>query len=432
MSPTTRILVALGAGLGAGITVSVTQHPVPLAVVSAIEPLGTLWVNAIRMTVIPLVVSLLVTGIASSPSEATGRVGGRTLVLFLLLVTASSLLAAAAVPPLFEPMRLDPAAVEAVRARLPDTVPQVAELPPFRDWLTSLIPTNPVRAAADGAMLPLIIFTIIAALALTRLPAEHRDFGVRIADTVARTMFVVVGWILALAPFGVFFLTLPLAARLGLDLAGALGRFFVVTCGLLVVATLSLYPLVALAGIPMRSFARAVAPAQVVAFTTRSSLASLPALVDGAERRLGLPVHVTGLTLPVAVAVFKFGSPIARIAGTLLVARIYGVELEPAAVAAISAAIGLLSFYSPGIPSGGLFVMAPLYTAFGLPVEGIGLLIAVDMIPDLFITPANVTGDMAVAAVLGVQSAASPAPAPRPIRTEEREPALPADAGAAR
>jgi Na+/H+-dicarboxylate symporter len=371
--------------------------------VSVVEPIGTLWVNAIRMTVIPLVVSLLITGIASGTARSVGKIGGRALFWFVALVAGGALLAALAAPLLLAAARFDATAI--VPALQPGPSTQI-ELPPFRDWLVGLVPANPARAAAeraaaDGAMLPLIVFTSIVALAITRLEMKRRQVLLEFFDAVAKAMFVIVEWILVVAPIGVFFLVLPLAARTGAGLIGALGLFLVIVCGLLVVALVVLYPIATLAGgIPLRRFARACAPAQAVAFSTRSSLASLPAMLEGAERDLGLPERVSGIALPLAVSVFKYSSPVARLTGTLFVAQLYGIQLDAVEVAAIAAAIAALSFYSPGIPSGGLFIMAPIYMAFNLPIEGIGLLIALDLIPDMFITTANVTADMTVAVVL--------------------------------
>lgn len=410
MSLTSRVLLALVAGLAAGTAASAAASPALLDAISASGAVGTVWVNAIRMTVIPLVVSLLVTGIASTSTSAVGRVGGRAVLIFAVMVGFASLLGALAAPPLLRLIPLDPATVAAIRGGASQPF---VELPPFRDWITGLVPANPVQAAADGAMLPLIVFTAVSALALTRVRADRRDLVVRFFEAAAETMFVLVEWILKAAPLGVFFLALDLAARAGVQLAGAIGWFILVCCGLLTVGLLLLYPAVALlGGVRGRDFARACLPAQVVGFSSRSSLAALPAMLEGAERRLGLPVRVTGLALPVAVAIFKYSSPIARITGTLFVARLYGVELGWAEMAAITAALGLLSFYSPGIPSGGLFVITPVYVSFGLPVEGIGLLLALDLIPDMFMTTANVTADMAAATLLSrAEAAAPPAPA---------------------
>jgi Na+/H+-dicarboxylate symporter len=274
------------------------------------------------------------------------------------------------------------------------------DLPPFRDWLVDLVPANPVRALADGAMLPILVFTIAFALALRRVSGPAREMVARTFEAIKETTFVLIGWILAVAPIGVFALVLALTARLGAAAAGALGYFVLIACVLVIVATLALYIVVATVGrSSVRAFAKAIAPAQAVGFTTRSSLAALPALVAGAEK-LGLPAALSGLVLPLGVSVFKYASPIVRIVGTFFVAKLYGIELGPGQIASIAAALGVLSFYSPGIPSGGLFVMAPIYLAFGLPIEGVGILIALDFIPDMFLTTANVTADLAVTVLL--------------------------------
>jgi proton glutamate symport protein len=398
MSLTSRVLVALIAGLVLGVVVSWTGQPALMQVVSAVEPIGELWVNAIRMTVIPLVISLLVTGIASGSARRTGRIGGRSLVLFVALTAGGALLTALAAPPLLAVAPFDPAAFPSLGEAAASGTPT---LPPFRDWVVGLIPPNPVQAAAEGAMLPLVVFAAIVALAITRIERTHRDMLVNFFTAVARAMLVIVEWILAVAPVGVFFLVLPLAARTGAGLAGAFGSFVLIACGLITVTLGALYPVAAaLGGVPLARFARACAPAQAVGFSTRSSLASLPAMLEAAERDLDLPPQVSGVALPLAVSVFKFASPVARMTGTFFVARLYGIDLGVVEIAAIAGAVTALSFYSPGVPSGGLFIMTPIYVALNLPVGGIGILIALDLVPDMFITTANVTADMTVAAVV--------------------------------
>jgi Na+/H+-dicarboxylate symporter len=279
-------------------------------------------------------------------------------------------------------------------------------LPPFRDWFVGLLPSNPVQAAAQGDILPLVLFTVVFGLAATRIAPELRDSLVRGARAISETILVVVGWILATAPVGVFALTLALAERTGFSVIKAVGGFFLVVIVLISIAIAAPYPLVrAVAGVPMRRFAKACAPAQAVGFSTRSSLSTLPILLEQAERTLGLPKHVAGLVLPAAVSVFKYASPMTRIAGTYLIATLYGIALGPLEWASLAAFLAVLSFYSPGIPSGGLFVMAPIYQAFGLPLEGIGILIALDLVPDMFLTTANVTGNMAVATLVAGKGA---------------------------
>lgn len=400
------VLTALVFGVVGGLTVAAADAAWPLAVARAIEPIGTLWVNAIRMTVVPLVFAILVTGIASTGSATLGRVGGGALVLFVGLIVASAAFALLLGPPLLAlllPKGGTPGGLE-----IPSSgAAQPAELPPLSDWITTIVPSNPVAAAADGAMLPLVVFTVLFALALRRVEGERRNTIISFFDGLSAAMMTLVGWILLVAPIGVFCLVLPLAARMGLDLVAAVGGFLLVACGLVVLATLGLYPLAVIGGrVPLRTFAVACAPAQAVAFATRSSLASLPPMLEAAEHVLRLPVHVRGVVLPAAVSVFKFASPIARFIGALTIAHLYGVQLGPAATVALAASIALLSFYSPGVPSGGVLVMTPVFVAFGIPVEGIGLLIALDLVADMFITVGNVTADMAVAAILGARAVA--------------------------
>ena len=398
MNPTTRVLLALIVGLIIGVVISVTDIAAFRAFVSMGEPIGALWVNAIRMTVVPLVVSLLVTGVAAWSPTSVGRIGGAALLWFVMLVAAGAVLTAVAAPPLLGLGQFDGDGFVALRESVANT--QV-ELPPFRDWIVGLIPANPVAAAAEGAMLPLIVFSTILAMAITRLDTEPRRRLVEFFDAIAKAMLVIVEWILLVAPIGVFFLVMPLAANTGIDLVRAMGWFLVVACGLVTVGLVALYPLTAvMGGVSMRDFARACAPAQAVAFSTRSSLASLPAMLEAADRDLEIPASVSGIVLPVAVALLKFSSPIARGTGTLFIAHLYGIDIGAVEVMTIIGAVAALSFYSPGVPSGGLFIMTPIYVALGLPVEGIGLLIALDLIPDMFISTANVTADMSVAVIL--------------------------------
>jgi Na+/H+-dicarboxylate symporter len=399
MSLTTRVLLGLVLGLVLGILVAPAETGWAATAVAWIEPVGALWVNAIRMTVIPLIVSLLLGGITASGAGTVARVGGKALGWFLGLIAATTTVAGLTAPLLYRLIGAD--GVQIPELASAQSVSEVT-LPPFRDWFVGLLPANPVAAAADGDILPLVLFTVVFGLAATRIEPGLRDTVTRGARAVSEAILVVVDWILATAPVGVFALTLGLAAQTGISVVRAVAGFLIVVAILLTIAILALYPLVAaVGGIPVRRFAKACAPAQAVGFSTRSSMASLPPMLEEAERTLRLPEEVSGLVLPAAVSVFKYASPMTRIAGSYFIASLFGVELGILEWGALAGFMGLLSFYSPGIPSGGLFVMAPIYQAFGLPIEGIGILIALDLIPDMYLTVANVTGDMAVAAIVG-------------------------------
>ena len=405
MKESTQVLIGLGAGLGVGIAIAASHNSSLLSAADAVAPVGTLWVNAIRMTVIPLVVSLVITGVASaSDVKAVGRLGGRTLAVFISMLALAAIIMIPLAIALFAwlPHRiavrplLPPGATEAAQSLTSD-VPKVG----FASWLTSLIPTNPVNAAANGAMLPLILFTLLFALAINKSPPVARTTLLGFFSAVTETMLVLVRWVVRLAPIGIFGLMLPLGAHGGVGLAGAVGFYVVAYSAASVLFVLLLYPALAMvARIPVRVFARAALPAQLIAFSSSSSIASLPALVEGAEQKLKLPKEITGFVLPLAVSMFKFAGPVAWPLGSLFVAWFYGVELHTPQYLTIAFAAIFLGFAAPGVPRGAFLMLAPLFLAIGLPLEGIGILIAVDAIPDLFATVTNATGDLAATALV--------------------------------
>jgi proton glutamate symport protein len=403
MSLTTRVLMALVLGLAAGLVV--LAHPTPplLKLVSIVEPIGSLWVNAIRMTVVPLVVSLLITSVVSSSNMRVVRgIGLRALASFfglLVLVAAAGLLI---VPPLFNWFRMDPATIAMLHGNTTGGAATTApNIPSFAEWMVSIVPTNPVKAAADGAVLPLVVFALVFALALLKITPNRRDAVLMFFGGVGDAMLAIVRVIIALAPIGVFALMLPVASRIGVAAAGALGYYVAVTVVAQALLILLLYPMAALAGrVPVSRFARAVFPAQAVAFSSSSSLASLPALIDGSERKLCLPPNVTGMVLPLAVSTFKVATPAIWVVAAIFLARLYGVQLALTQLLVIAFTGILTSFSVPGVPHGWLFVISPLVVTMGIPAEGIGLLIAVDTIPDIFATTLNVTGDMVAAAIV--------------------------------
>jgi Na+/H+-dicarboxylate symporter len=283
----------------------------------------------------------------------------------------------------------------------------------LREGLVGLVPSNPIKAAADGSMLPLVVFTLAFALALTRVPRELRQTLVGFFQGVAGAMRVLIEWILALAPVGVCALTFPLASRLGIAAVGALGYYVAFVSAMTLLLLLALYPVAVMAGgVPWRRFMRAAAPPQALAFSSRSSLASLPALIEVTERDLGLPAAITGFCLPLAVSTFKFCGPMAMLVGMLFIGRLYGIDIAPAQLVRAVALSIVLSFAVPGVPGGGIIAAGPIFAAVGLPAAGLGLLIAVDTIPDMFRTPANVTADLAVVAILGRHSRGAIAAAP--------------------
>ncbi len=225
-------------------------------------------------------------------------------------------------------------------------------------------------------------------------------------------MLVLVGWVVAVAPIGVFALLLPIAARGGATLAGTIGVYIVSYSIAHLVASLATYPAVALiARVPIAQFARAALPAQLIGFSSSSSIASLPAMVESVERDLAVEPAVSGFVLPLAVSVFKFAAPLSWTMGALFVAWFYGIPLHVRDIATVAGAGVFLAFAAPGVPRGAFLMLAPLFLAIGLPIEGLGILIAIDAIPDLFATILNVTGDLAatvLVARVGKREAVAP------------------------
>jgi len=400
-----KVLIALVAALVIGVAIAASGNATLLGLVDAVVPIGTLWINAIRMTVIPLVIALLITGVASaSDLKSIGRIGRRTIVVFIALLIGVAIVSGVVAPLVFGFLPhnigsrppLPPGAAEAAQQ-----LGESGSAPTLSAWLISLIPPNPIAAAANGAIVPLIIFTLLLGLAIAHSPAPARDRLVEFFAAFRDAMLTLVRWVIAVAPIGVFALLLPLAARSGATLVGGVGFYIVVYSVAQIMATLVLYPVVAIfAHVPIRRFARAALPAQLIAFSSSSSIAALPALVEGAEGELGLPDRVAGFVVPLAVSMYKIAAPLSWTVGALFIAWFYGITLHVRELALIAVAGIFLTFAAPGVPRGAFLMLTPLFLAVGLPAEGIGILIAVDTIPDLFSTTFNVTGDLAAAALV--------------------------------
>ncbi len=399
--PAFRPLLALIAGLATGMIIAATSSSGLHAFAAAIEPAGTVWVNAIRMTVIPLVASLLIATIAEEKDFRTvGRVGAQAIALYVAILSALALLTFLVAPPAFTLLHIDAASAAALRGASSAAATPPA-LPSFTSWLVGLIPSNPVRAAVDGTMLPVIVFTVAFAGALSRVEPARRRATTAIFRGLADAMLVIVGWVLAVAPIGVFCLAVTVGVRAGAGVAGAVAFFLIVHSGLVLIGTAALYVLVRIfSTVPLARFARAVLPAQIVAMSTRSSFASLPAMIDGSTRVLRLPLQISGFALPFGVAVFRLNQGVTWITSALFISKLYGIPLSTAQLAFLGVCSVAMSFSIPGIPSGGLFVIAPFFVSVGLPIEGMGILFALDAIADIFKTLLNVTGQMATTVLL--------------------------------
>lgn len=392
-------LSALASGLVLGILLEgnhLAARVLPIA-----DVVGTLWLRGLQMTIVPLVAALLVIGIVQTVAAASaGRVAANSLALFAAILTTGTVFAAFAMPALLDAFPIPAAAAEALRQGL--TGDQAGEVPSIAEFFKSMIPSNIFAAAAETAMIAIIVFFSLLALAIGRLPATHRQLMVTFFEAVTGTMLVIIGWVLWLSPLGVFALSLSVAGQSGVAALGALVHYIgtVVAVGS-VVPVMAYVVAVFAARQPLARFFRAVLPVQAMAISTQSSLASLPAML-AACRSLGLKETTGEFVLPLAVALFRATGPVMNLAVAIYIARMVGVELTPLVLAtgvlvALATTIGSVSL--PGAIS---FVTAigPIAIAMGVPIGPLALLVAVEVLPDIMRTLGNVTMDVAVAATV--------------------------------
>lgn len=396
-----RTLLGLALGLSAGAAVG---HYAPASTDAAIAftaPIGTLWLNALKATVVPLVFALLVTGVASAAGAArAGGTAGRAVVIFTGL-----LLLSAAVTALFIPwlLSLSPAP-KTLAAALPPAQ-GLPGAPAFGDFVAGIVPPNIIAAAAENAMLQVVVAALALGFAVLALSPEKRAALTGLFEALADAMLVIVGWIILLAPVGVAALAFAVGAKTGFGAAGALLHYVVFVSLACIVVTLVSYVVAwRLGRVPLLAFARAVAPAQAVAIGTQSSLASLPVMVQSAHR-LGVPERVTRLVLPLAVATFRITSPAANLAVVLYCANLFGVEYSWGQLAIAVLVAAVMSLTVVGLPSQSTF-FAPLVAIsapLGVPLEALPLLIAVETLPDIWRTVGNVTADVAATAAVSAR-----------------------------
>lgn len=406
-----RILASLAVGLATGALLGrfgMADGPVRIA-----DLIGGLWLDGLRMTIVPLVFLLIVTGVSSAARTGANGVARRVGPLFAALLLGSAL-AGAVLGGFLLSFWTPP------EAGLLNGLQPAAKMPPLpapSEIVRNLVPTNPVAAAANGAIVPLTVFALVFGLALSRLSPEARA-ATALFDAALEAMLLVVRWVLLLAPAGVFALALGAAGRIGLGLGGALLWYVGVQIAVTLALALAMYGLVLLSPVRLRAFAAAAAPAQAIAFSTQSSLASLPAMVSGCAR-LKLDEASTGATLPLAVAVFRIAAPASIVVVTLTLARLGGVEIGPYQLGIVILLATLNTLVIAGLPNQITFfaAYAPPAIAAGVPIELLPLMLAIDTVPDMFYTVTNVTADMTAATLTARRPAGQPdgQPEPAPI-----------------
>jgi DAACS family dicarboxylate/amino acid:cation (Na+ or H+) symporter len=286
--------------------------------------------------------------------------------------------------------------------------------------LLSLIPSNPFAAAAEGSLLPLIVFTILVAAATGALPTEDRERLLSLADAVASALIKLVQWILLIAPLGVFALAAPITARSGWGMLQSLGVFIAAVLAGLLLFTLLVY-LPAVWFFSRRSpvsFLKACSSPILIALSSASSAATLPAMLKAADEELQMTRSVASFVIPLGSATCRAGSALFQGAGVVFLAWLYGVPLGLTGIGGVVVAILLVSFTVAGIPAGGVVSLAPALGGVGIPLDGLAVLLGVDRIPDMARTATNVVGVMAAGTVMERVEGA-PLESDRPLATDD-------------
>lgn len=395
------LLAALLAGIGGGLLLRLWGGPGALALTDALKPLGQLWVQSLQMTLVPLVFAMVASGIASAVAAGTGArlIGGAMLLFVALLVVAVALggVTTAAIVSLW------PLPAHAL-AGLPDIMAASSPpLPSIGDQLLAIVPVNPVAAAAAGQMMPLVVFAIVFGFAATRLPWREGGGVVGLLDDIAKIMLVIVEWVLWFAPAGIFLLALGAAQHAGLGMASVLAHYVTIAIAVPLIAMAGCYVVVAIARpIGLRRFAEGVLAPQAMAAGTCSSMATLPAMIEAAIMRLGIPEPIAGTLLPLAATSFRFASTASTMAEVVLAAYVAGIHPGGAQFVLAGAVTVLATMGSAGLPAAAVIYAtdAPGFQVLGAPLGLIPFYIAAAAVPDIFLTAGNVTADLTVTTLL--------------------------------
>ena len=392
MNLSVQILIALVLSVCAGLALGPDGLPF---VNKWIAPVGTIFINFIKMMIVPVVTCSLIVGVTSlgGDSKKLGRISAKTICLYLI-TTAVAIVLGFAVAGIIQPgVGLDIAGKVA---------PKVKEAPTFMQVLVDMVPTNPVDAMAKGRILPVIIFALLVGIGITQLDEKRSRFLMDLYDAGAEVCYKIIAMVMKFAPLGVFALLLPVVCKNGPKvLLPLLSVILAVAIGctlqcILVYSTLAS----TMGGVNPVKFFRGMSEAMMLAFTTCSSAAALPVNMKNCQEKLGLSREVTSFVLPLGCTINMDGTALYMGVCSLFVANAFGVNLTTSDMIMIVFTGTLASIGTAGVPGAGLIMLAMVLQAVQLPMEGLALVAGIDRVLDMFRTCVNITGDGAVCCVV--------------------------------
>ena len=404
----------MGIGLIAGLLLGLiaaglvaSGHPELAQLLRIIRPLGTLFQNLLSMVAIPLVATALFSGLSKlGELRSLGGLVARTLVFFWATSVAAIVLGFAIGSVLLPGAAVTPekqATLRAAAATDSTAIQRAAEsLPTGVQFIVQLVPANPFKAAAEGNLLPVIVFVTIFGVAAATLPLDKRAPLTHLADAATEALIRIVQWVLLFAPIGIFALVAPTVAQFGWDVVRAMLWFIVaVIVGVLAFIALVYLPAIAwIARLAPARFLRDAFPSMLMGFSATSSMAALPNMIAAADGDLHIARPVSGFVLPLGASINRGGSALFQAIAVVFVARLYGIPFGPGQMVQAGIAVFLASLTVAAVPSGGVISLFPAFLATGLPVAGLSLLFGLDRISDMFRTMGNVTGHLAGAVVV--------------------------------
>lgn len=385
----TKILI----GLIAGIIVGLFMQGLQDVAINYIKPFGDLFIRLIMMIIVPLVLSTLVVGAATTGNVRTlGRMGGKT-VAFYLATTAVAVTIGVLLANIFKPGRGLTLPVEAEYTG--------REAPPLIDVIINIVPRNPIQAMADGSMLQIIVFALFLGVAIS-IVGRNAEPVKNFFDGFAEVMFKITGMVMQLAPYGVFALIVPVVATNGPAVLMPLGKVIGVMYLAAILHALTVYTLVikGFTNLTLPEFYKGILPAQLIAFSTCSSGATLPATMKCARENLGVSKSTASFVLPLGATINMDGSAIYQGVAALFVAQVYALDLTLGQQLTVVLTGTLASIGAAGVPGAGLIILTMVLTAVGLPMEGIALIAGIDRILDMARTTLNITGDAAASVLI--------------------------------
>ncbi|MGD9340189.1 MAG: dicarboxylate/amino acid:cation symporter, partial [Chromatiales bacterium] len=402
-----QILIAIVLAAIAGHLVGQDSGFLGVAFYDVFDFVGTLFINALKMLIVPLIASSIIVGVAGIGSSGDlGRLGGKTL-LFYAITTLSAILVGLVLVNTVQPGLVNGEPAQDLLALSADADTVAAKVGEkgagdVVEIFLRMVPPNIIEAAANGEMLGLIFFSILFGFFMTRLGHETADPLFRFWDAVFHVMMRMTEWVMLFAPIGVFGLVARTVAKTGFDAAAPLIVFALTVLGALLFHAAVTLPamLRIVAKVSPLALYRAIAPALLTAFSTASSSATLPITIDCVEKKAGVPNRISSFVLPLGATVNMNGTALYECVAAMFIAQAYGLELSFGVQFSIVVIALVTSIGVAGIPSASLVAIAIILSAVGLPVEAIGVLFVFDRVLDMARTSINVLGDACCAVIV--------------------------------